>query len=62
VSAWVAWGASLGDAQLEVQQSRESVILLDRDAFIQLLLAQYDKLEPEYRAMVPLRKVWIPVE
>ena len=37
------------------------ITMIDRDLFVDLLLEQYDKLEPQYQAMVPLRRVYIPV-
>ena len=36
------------------------ITLMDRDEFIDLLREHYEKLEPEYQAMVPLTKVYIP--
>jgi restriction system protein len=36
------------------------ITLIDRDDFVSLLLGQYEKLEPEYQALVPLAKVYIP--
>lgn len=34
-------------------------MLMDQDEFISLLTENYDKLEPEFQALVPLRKVYI---
>ena len=31
------------------------------DHFVDLLTEHYEKLEPEYQAMVPLKKVYIPI-
>lgn len=39
-----------------------SVTTLTRDGFIKLLTDHYDRLEPEARAMIPLRKVFIPID
>jgi predicted Mrr-cat superfamily restriction endonuclease len=47
---------------LEAERSREPVALLDRDDFIRRMIEHYDVLEPEYKAQVPLRKVWVPAE
>jgi restriction system protein len=47
---------------LEAERSREPSKLLDRDDFIRLLLEHYEALDPEYKARVPLRKVWVPAE
>ncbi len=35
---------------------------MDRDRFVALLTEHYEQMEPEYQAMVPLRKVYIPVK
>ena len=35
------------------------ITMIDRDSFVDLLLEQYEKLEPQYQAMVPLRRVYI---
>lgn len=59
---YVSAGGFTGDAVLEAERSREPVKLLDRDAFIQLLLEHYEALDPEFKAKVPLRKVWVPAE
>jgi restriction system protein len=57
---YVSTGGYTNDAALEAERSREPVTLLDRDDFIRLLIEHYDVLEPEYKAQVPLRKVWVP--
>jgi len=59
---YVSTGGFTRDATLETERSRESVALLDRDSFIQLMLEHYEALDPEYKARVPLRKVWVPAE
>jgi restriction system protein len=37
------------------------ITLIDRQSFVSLLLEHYEKLEPQFNALVPLRKVYIPV-
>ena len=59
---YVSTGGFTRDATLETERSRESVALLDRDSFIQLMLEHYEALDAEYKARVPLRKVWVPAE
>jgi restriction system protein len=59
---YVSTGDFTGDAKLAAEHSREPVTLLNRDDFIRLLLEHYEALEPEYKAQVPLRKVWVPAE
>lgn len=57
---FVSSGGFTSDAKSAAENSREPVSLLDRDEFIQLFLKHYETLEPEYKALVPLRKIWIP--
>jgi restriction system protein len=59
---YVSTGGFTRDASLEAERSREPVTLLDRDAFIRILLEHYETLDPEFKAKVPLRKVWVPAE
>jgi len=59
---YVSTGGFTRDAEQEVGRSREPVKLLDRDGFISLLLEHYETLDPEYKAKVPLRKVWVPAK
>ena len=59
---YVSTGGFTPDAKLEAERSREPMKLLERDDFIRLLLEYYEALEPEFKAQVPLRKVWVPTE
>jgi restriction system protein len=59
---YVSTGGFTTDAKVEAQRAREPVTLLDRDDFIRLLLEHYEDLDPEYKAQIPLRKVWVPTE
>jgi restriction system protein len=59
---YVSTGGFKGDAQLEAERSREPVALMDADGFVRLLLDHYENLDPEYKAKVPLRKLWMPTE
>lgn len=59
---YVSTGGFTRDAKIEARGAREPVTLLDRDGFIRLLLEHYQDLEPEYKAQVPLRRVWVPAE
>jgi restriction system protein len=59
---YVSTGGFTTDAKAEAQRAREPVTLLDRDDFIRLLLEHYEDLDPEYKAQIPLRKVWVPTE
>lgn len=42
-------------------EKHPNITLIDRDSFVNFLLEHYDKLEPQYQAMVPLQRVYIPV-
>ena len=58
---FVSTGGFTNDARLEAEKARETITLLDRDGFISLMLEHYEKLDPEFQAKVPLRKLWVPV-
>jgi restriction system protein len=59
---YVSTSGFKGDAKKEADASHKHVKLMDRDNFIQLLLENYEALDPEQKAKVPLRKVWVPAE
>jgi len=59
---YVSTGGFTNEASTEAEHAHESVTLLDRDGFIQLLLEHYDELESEHTAKIPLRRVWVPVQ
>ena len=44
----------------ESRASRKELGLLDGGSFAHLLLERYEALDPECKAQVPLRKVWVP--
>jgi restriction system protein len=50
------------DAVIAAENGGRSITLVDRDALIRLLLEHYEDLEAEFKAIVPLRKVWVSVE
>jgi restriction system protein len=57
---YVSTGGFTSEARTEARSSHRPATLLDRDEFIRLLLEHYEALDPEYKAQVPLRKVWVP--
>lgn len=59
---YVSTGGFTKHAKREVQAKGQVVTLLDRNDFIELLLDHYPSLEQEYKAMVPLKRVYIPTE
>jgi len=56
---YVSTGGFKGDAKAELEKAGTPFTLMDQDEFIALLTENYDKLEPEFQALVPLRKVYI---
>jgi restriction system protein len=59
---YVSTSGFKSDAILESEGSKEIITLLDRDGFIRLMLENYEDLDPEFQALVPLRSLWVPVE
>jgi restriction system protein len=56
---FVSTGGFTKDAETEAQQS-PPITCLDRDGFLELLVEHYEAMEPEFKAKVPLRKIWVP--
>lgn len=61
---FISTGGFSREAQYEAERvaSGISITTLDRDQFVDLLTEHYERLEPEARAMIPLRKVFIPID
>ena len=57
---FVSTGGFTRDAKLEAEHAHQTVALFDRDEFIQLMLQHYKKLESEFKAQIPLQRVWVP--
>lgn len=49
------------EAQYEAERANFAITLVDSDWLVDLLLANYDTLEPETKALVPLRKIYWPI-
>jgi len=58
---FVSTGGYTRDAETEAKMATQLVTCLDRDQFVDLLLEHYENMEPELRAMIPLKKVYIPL-
>ena len=58
---FVSTGGFTSEARHEPERAGSPLTLMDRDGFVDLLIEHYEGLEPEYQAMVPLKKVYIPV-
>lgn len=56
---FVSTGGFTGQA-LSEGGKHPHITLIDREEFVDMLRDHYEKLEPEYQAMVPLTKVYVP--
>jgi len=56
---YVSTGGFTEDAKRAAEEP-PTITLLDRDAFLGLLVEHYEAMEPEFKAKVPLRKIWVP--
>ena len=57
---FISTGGFTREAEEECRRARHPIKTMDRDAFVDLLIEHYDNLEPEFQALIPLRKVYIP--
>lgn len=49
------------EAQYEAERANFAITLIDSDWLVELLLSNYESLDPEIKALVPLRKIYWPV-
>lgn len=49
------------EAQYEAERANFPITLIDSDWLVELLLSNYETLDPEIKALVPLRKIYWPV-
>ena len=59
---YVSTGGFTADALREPEKAGPPLVLMDRDQFVELLLENYEALQPEFKAMLPLKRVYIPTE
>lgn len=59
---FVSTGGFTKDAIRMGGSTEKKFRLLDREEFVELLLENYEKMAPLYQALVPLKKVYIPVK
>jgi restriction system protein len=59
---FVSTGGFTTDAKTEALRTAGRLSLMDRDDFIELMLENYEKMDPGIRALVPLVKVWLPAK
>lgn len=58
---FVSTGDFTSEAKAEVENAHVPISLFNRDAFIELMLEHYEALEPDFKELVPLERLWIPV-
>ena len=51
---------SFSRAAIELERNRPKLRLIDGEAFVVMLLDNYAKLSPRYRAIVPLKQIYVP--
>ncbi len=49
------------EAIYEAERANFAITLIDSDWLVELLISNYDNLEPEIKALVPLKKIYWPV-
>lgn len=57
---FVSTGGFTKEALAEARRNVRPLTLLDADQFVDLLTEYYDELDAAYKALVPLRNVWVP--
>lgn len=57
---YVSTGGFTGQARQEADK-RSNLSLMDQGRFIEALLENYERLDPQLQALIPLRKVYIPI-
>ncbi|MGI8396857.1 restriction endonuclease [Agrobacterium deltaense] len=51
---------SFSRAANELERNRPKLRVIDGEGFVAMLLENYEKLSPRYRAIVPLKKIYVP--
>lgn len=59
---FVSTGGFTKDAKLQAQKAARPITLVDDEQFVELLTRNYERLEPEFQRVVPLRNIWVPVQ
>jgi restriction system protein len=49
------------EAQYEAERANFAITLIDSDWLVELIISNYETLDPEIKALVPLRKIYWPV-
>lgn len=56
---FVSTGGFTTEARNEARRTSR-ITILDADEFVKQLIEHYEKLDPDYRSIIPLRKLWVP--
>ena len=48
------------EAALEVERSRPKLRLIDGETLVEMVLRHYPALSPQYRALIPLKQIYVP--
>jgi len=59
---FVSTGGFTKGAEEVARNSTPRISLLDRDGFIDLLLKNYEKIDSEEKTLLPLKKIYVPLE
>ena len=59
---YVSMGGFTRDAKNEAMHASVTLTLVDGERFAELLTEFYENLDPEFKSMIPLKKVYIPVK
>lgn len=59
---FVSTGGFSKDAKMHADRAHRPMTLVDDEQFIDLLTSHYERLDPEFQRMIPLRKLWVPVK
>jgi restriction system protein len=56
---FVSTGGFTTEAKNEARRTSR-ITILNSDEFVKLLIEHYEKLDADYRSIIPLRKLWVP--
>ena len=59
---YISTGGFTTEALREPEKAGPPLVLIHRDQFIELLTEHYEAMEPEFQAMLPMKRVYIPTE
>lgn len=59
---YVSSGGFTKDAKYEAERSNIPLTLIDLDMIVLLIVQHYDKFDPDTRALIPLRKIYWPID